>query len=59
MKTKTSVGRPTLPLEEKRKARSIKMSDLEWQEIQTRAARANMNVSQYIRSKLLNESDIF
>jgi hypothetical protein len=35
------------------------MSDLEWQEIQTRAARANMNVSQYIRSKLLKDSDIF
>jgi predicted DNA binding CopG/RHH family protein len=56
MQNKTStVGRPQLPLAEKRKARSIKMSDREWEEIQKRAAKETMNVSKYIREKLLRE----
>jgi len=46
-------GRPRLPLEEKRKARSIKMSDQEWEKIQNQAAKKAVNVSKYIRETLL------
>jgi hypothetical protein len=55
METKTfnKMGRPYLPSEEKRKARSIKMSDKEWEEIQKRAAKETKNVSRYIREKVL------
>lgn len=47
-------GRPRLPLEEKRKVRSIKMSDQEWEKIQDQAAKKAVNVSKYIRDTLLN-----
>ena len=47
------VGRRYLPLEEKRKARSIKMSDKEWQQIQNQAARKKISVSKHIRETLL------
>ncbi len=55
-KTYPSVGRPVLPLAEKRKARSIKMSDREWEEIQMRASKETMNVSKYIREKALRDN---
>ncbi len=48
-----SVGRRYLPLEEKRKARSIKMSDKEWQQIQHQAATKKISVSKYIRDTML------
>jgi hypothetical protein len=48
-----SVGRRFLPLEEKRRARSIKMSDKEWQQIQNQAARKKISVSKHIRETLL------
>lgn len=47
------IGRPAMPLEDKRKARSIKMSDREWQEIRIRAAKSEESVSGYIRRKVL------
>lgn len=47
------VGRPYLPLEKKRKVRSIKMSDQEWQEIRNRAFEETMSASKYIREKVL------
>ena len=42
-------GRPELDPDEKRKNRSIKMTDEEWQQIKELAKEAGMNVSQYIR----------
>jgi len=55
MKTRTvsTVGRPYLPIEEKRRVRSIKMSDKEWEEIQNLAAKETMSASKYIRVKVL------
>jgi hypothetical protein len=50
---KKSAGRRFLPLEEKRKARCIKMSDKEWEQIQNQAAKKNMSVSKHIRETLL------
>jgi len=47
------MGRRYLPPDEKRKARCIKMSDCEWQQIQKQAVESNMNVSKYVRDKLL------
>ncbi|NLV20774.1 MAG: hypothetical protein GXY49_02085 [Syntrophomonadaceae bacterium] len=52
-KSSNSVGRPYLPPEKKRKVRSIKMSDQEWEEIRSRAAAETMSVSMYIRKKAL------
>lgn len=46
-------GRPPLPHEEKRKARSIKISDKEWAEIQELASKENLSTSEYIRRKAL------
>jgi hypothetical protein len=58
MKTRTvnTVGRPNLPIEEKRRVRSIKMSDKEWEEIQNLAAKETMSASKYIRVKVLGTS---
>jgi len=47
------VGRPYLSLDKKRKVRSIKMSDQEWQEIRSRASEETMSASKYIREKVL------
>jgi alpha-D-ribose 1-methylphosphonate 5-triphosphate synthase subunit PhnG len=49
-----SVGRRYLPPDEKRKARCIKMSDYEWQQIQKQAIAKNMSVSKYVRDRLLS-----
>ena len=46
-------GRPALSPEEKRKPRSVKMSDAEWEEIQKRAADLGVSASEYIRLKTL------
>ena len=54
-KTLNSVGRPNLPLDEKRKVRSIKMSDQEWKEIRSRATEETMSASKYIREKALGD----
>lgn len=46
-------GRP--PAEDKRKPRSIKMSDAEWSTIQELAEKHGMNISEYIRRMALKE----
>ena len=46
------VGRPALG-DDKRKPRSIKMTDAEWEEIQRRAAQGNISAAEYIRRKTL------
>ena len=53
MEAKNPVGRPAMAADEKRKPRSIKMSDQEWQELQRRAAKAGVSVAEYIRLKAL------
>ena len=52
-KKKSQHGRPSVSLEDKRKVRSIKMADWEWQEIQIRAAEAKESASGYIRRIVL------
>jgi predicted DNA binding CopG/RHH family protein len=54
-RTVNKVGRPYLPLEEKRRVRSIKMSDKEWEAIQNLAAKETMSASKYIREKVLSD----
>jgi len=39
--------------DEKRKPRSVKMSDAEWEEIQKRAAKLGITASEYIRLRTL------
>lgn len=51
--TKNQVGRPSVPPDEKRKPRSVKMTDTEWEEIQKRAADLGVSASEYIRLKTL------
>ena len=51
--TKNQVGRPSVPPDEKRKPRSIKMSDEEWEEIRQRADALGLPISEYIRLKTL------
>ena len=51
--TKNQVGRPSVPPDEKRKSRAIKMTDAEWEEIQRRAAQENISAAEYIRRKTL------
>ena len=50
---RTGPGRPVLSQEEKRKPRSIKMSDAEWEEIQRQAALKDISAAEYIRRKTL------
>ena len=47
------VGRPAMPADEKRKPRSIKMTDEEWEELQRKAQEAGVSIAEYIRSKTL------
>lgn len=49
---KKEVGRPALG-DDKRKPRSVKLSDEEWLEIQRRAKEAGISASEYIRQKAL------
>jgi len=51
--TKNQVGRPSVPPDERRKLRSVKMTDAEWEEIQKRAADSGVSASEYIRLKTL------
>ena len=51
--TKNQVGRPSVPPDERRKPRSIRMTDAEWEEIQKRAADLGVSASEYIRLKTL------
>lgn len=44
-------GRPALPDDEKRKPRSVKMSDQEWQELDRRAKEQGVSIAEYIRKK--------
>lgn len=53
--TKAGPGRPPLPPEEKRKIRTIKMSDAEWEEIRRRAARKDISAAEYLRRKALSK----
>lgn len=46
-------GRPAIPPDEKRKPRSFKATDAEWQAIQERAAAAGLSAGEYIRQKTL------
>ena len=50
---KKEVGRPAMSADEKRKPRSVKMTDAEWEEIQKRAADSGGSASEYIRLKTL------
>ena len=46
-------GRPAMPPDEKRKPRSVKMSDAEWERIGQLAQAAGVNASEYIRKQTL------
>lgn len=50
-----SPGRPSLPESERRKPRSIKMTDAEWEEIRKKADALGLPISEYIRLKTLAE----
>ena len=50
---KKPVGRPAMPEAQKRKTRTIKMSDQEWQRLQQRAADVGVSAAEYIRLKTL------
>lgn len=53
VKPKRPQGRPAMSPDEKRKLRSVKMTDAEWEEIQKRAADLGVSASEYIRLKTL------
>lgn len=55
--TKNQVGRPSVPPDERRKPRSIRMTDAEWEEIQRRADALGLPISEYIRLKTLVAGD--
>jgi len=48
-----SPGRPVLPPGEKRKPRSIKMTDAEWEGIRKKADALGLPITEYIRLKTL------
>jgi len=51
--TKKPVGRPPMTPDIKRKVRTIKMSDKEWQELDRRAKEQGVSIAEYIRTKAL------
>ena len=53
MMSEKKVGRPAMTENQKRKPRSIKMSDQEWQRLQQRAADVGVSAAEYIRLKTL------
>ncbi len=53
MTKKNLGGRPPLPPEQKKKARSIRLSDPEWAELGRRAKKEGVTVTDYIRGKTL------
>ena len=48
-------GRPAIATEDKRRPRSIKMNNKEWQELQRRASEAGISATEYIRIKALGK----
>lgn len=50
-------GRPALPESERRKPRSVRMTDAEWEEIQKRSDALGLPISEYIRLKTLVAGD--
>ena len=50
-------GRPALPKSERRKPRSVRMTDAEWEEIQKRSDALGLPISEYIRLKTLVAGD--
>ena len=54
---KEKVGRPALPRDEKRLPRSIKFSDVEWQELKALAEKKGVSVAEYIRQKTIKAGD--
>jgi hypothetical protein len=52
---KKPAGRPAMPEAQKRKTRTIKMSDQEWQELQRRAVDMGISAAEYIRIKALGK----
>ena len=53
MMSEKKVGRPAMTENQKRKPRSIKMSDQEWEELQRKAQEAGVSAAEYIRLKTL------
>jgi hypothetical protein len=53
MVNKKPIGRPPMTSDEKRKVRTIKMSDQEWQELERRAKEQAVSIAEYIRIKAL------
>jgi hypothetical protein len=51
---KKEVGRPAMSADEKRKTRTFKATDTEWQAIQQMAAERGLSASEYIRNVALN-----
>ena len=47
------VGRPAMMLDQKRKPRSIKMSDNEWAKMQELAEAENISIAELIRRSVL------
>ncbi len=47
---RAGVGRPSVPDRELQKNRSVKASDAEWEEIKSRARKAGVTTSEYIRT---------
>lgn len=50
---KKPVGRPPMNPDEKRKPRSIKMTDEEWRQLQKLAEEEEKSVAEYIRKKTI------
>lgn len=52
-KDKRPVGRPSMTDDEKRKLRSIKMTDTEWKAMQALADKERISVAELIRRRVL------
>lgn len=52
-KIKNPVGRPAMKPDDKRKPRSIKMTDDEWRQLQKLAEEEEKSVAEYIRKKTI------
>ncbi len=57
LETQIGPGRPALPESERRKPRSVRMTDAEWEEIQRRADALGLPISEFIRLKTLVAGD--
>ena len=51
------VGRPAMSADEKRKPRSFKATDTEWQAIQRMAAERGLSASEYLRNVTLGKEE--